>query len=131
MCIGCTTKCALVGVNVCALVGVRFQSKLESAFTVYHDLSSKENMTEALKEIEGLAKPLVGYRSKASEKWWPYPLLVIYLGIDPTLDGMKGWSIGSLVMWVVLSVVCRLCVLEEATAEGEVGHRDKDQCRTE
>jgi len=47
-------------------------------------------MAEALKEVEALARPLVGYRSKATEKWWTYPILVTYLPIDVTLDGVKG-----------------------------------------
>ncbi len=57
---------------------------------IYHDMDAKDSMSEALKEIESLARPLVGYRSKASENWWSYPLLVTYLAIDTTPDGIQG-----------------------------------------
>jgi len=68
----------------------RFHSKTEAPVRVYRDLDARDSMAEALKEVEALARPLVGYRSKATEKWWTYPILVTYLPIDVTLDGVKG-----------------------------------------
>ena len=63
---------------------------MEGAVRIYHDLDAKDTMAEALMEMESLARPLVGHRSKATENWWTHPILVTYLPIDVTLDGVKG-----------------------------------------
>lgn len=43
-------------------------------------------------EIERLARPAVGLRSKESQDWWSYPIVVVYLSIDTSLEGRRGES---------------------------------------
>lgn len=69
----------------------RFVSELEPAITLVEDsLIGSSNVSGIMTKIEDIARPLVGLRTKSNEFWWSYPMLVLYLAIDTTLDGRKG-----------------------------------------
>lgn len=43
-----------------------------------------------MERLENAARPLIGLRDKSNEYWWPFPILVVYLGIDTSLEGKDG-----------------------------------------
>lgn len=65
-------------------------SNLEPSLTVIEDSIVENNVSEIVSKIEDIARPLVGQRSKSNEYWWSYPMIVVYLAIDTSLDGRKG-----------------------------------------
>ncbi len=63
---------------------------MEPEFSLYGGLLSRDNLTQVLIELEEIARPLVGLRSKDNEDWWSYPMVVVYLPIDITREGRNG-----------------------------------------
>lgn len=51
----------------------------------------EKNISGVMERLEGIARPLVGLRSKWNEYWWSFPMVSVYLAIDNTLDGKEGW----------------------------------------
>lgn len=68
----------------------RFVSNLEPALTVIEDSLVQNNVSGIMSKIEDIARPLVGLRSKFNEYLWSYPILIVYLAIDTSLDGRRG-----------------------------------------
>lgn len=51
----------------------------------------EESLTGDLSEkLEVIARPLVGMRSSSTEDWWSYPLVIVYLAIDTSMEGRNG-----------------------------------------
>lgn len=51
----------------------------------------ERNLSAVIEKVEGMARPLVGLRSKWNDYWWSFPMVSVYLAIDTTLDGKEGW----------------------------------------
>lgn len=41
-------------------------------------------------KLEVIARPLVGMRSASTEDWWSYPMVIVYLAIDTSMEGRNG-----------------------------------------
>ena len=67
----------------------RFQSETEQAIEVF-ELPLDGDLMQVMTKLEIAARPIVGLRSKATEEWWSYPIAVVYLSIDTTIDGKNG-----------------------------------------
>lgn len=67
----------------------RFQSESEPAFMGFED-SLTGDLSGVMKRLEDTARPLVGLRSKSTEDWWSYPMVVAYLSIDTSIEGRNG-----------------------------------------
>ena len=57
---------------------------------MYEESLIRGNMTKILEEVRNISHPIVGLRSKDNEDWWSYPIVVVYLAIDRSLEGKKG-----------------------------------------
>lgn len=75
------------------MIPYRFQSESEAAFTVF-ELSG--DISERMTKLEDVARPLVGLRSRLTEDWWSFPMVVAYLAIDPSIEGRNGITLLSL-----------------------------------
>ena len=74
----------------CVAMHIRFQSEVEPAFTVFEGSLLDGELSEMLSRIEGVARPLVGLRTQSTEDWWSYPMVVVYLAIDTSIEGRSG-----------------------------------------
>lgn len=72
---------------------------MEPAFTVFGGSLLDGDLPEVLSRIEGVARPLVGLRTLSTEDWWPYPMVVVYLAIDTSIQGRSGKVIYRRPVW--------------------------------